>query len=289
MKKKTKTTIICASALSLFAIGAGVGITYAGYATSTTLPTATNVGVGGSYRILYLDVSVDLKQGETWALDNPAFWVYAFYKNGNTETNFGWYRGAKDETVAHNQYRFSVPQNYANNQEPNTFVFTRVVNTATSPEFGVNVWSQTDNQTSSNYGANNVCKITSWNGSDNGNATTAWYSHPSYSIYTISLDNQEADEGGNASIFYRNNNESGNANVKDYYTDAACSEENKMVANSNPKITPPTRDGYAFGGYYTQENGQGTLILNADGSLSSAASGVTFSGYSTLYAKWTAA
>ena len=33
-----------------------------------------------------------------------------------------------------------------------------------------------------------------------------------------------------------------------------------------PSITPPTRTGYTFGGYYTGTNGSGTQYYNADGS-----------------------
>ena len=54
-----------------------------------------------------------------------------------------------------------------------------------------------------------------------------------------------------------------------------------------PTITPPTRTGYIFGGYYDETNGSGTQYYNADGT------GVTGRTWNTaddgtLYAKWTA-
>ncbi len=50
-------------------------------------------------------------------------------------------------------------------------------------------------------------------------------------------------------------------------------------------ITPPTRTGYTFGGYYTAANGGGTKIYNADGTPAISASIFTID--TTLYAYWT--
>jgi len=51
-------------------------------------------------------------------------------------------------------------------------------------------------------------------------------------------------------------------------------------------ITPPTRTGYDFGGYYTAANGGGTKIYNANGTP--AISSSTFTANTTLYASWIA-
>ena len=51
-------------------------------------------------------------------------------------------------------------------------------------------------------------------------------------------------------------------------------------------ITPPTREGYTFGGYFTQSDGKGTPCYNADGSMESVDE-ATISG-KTLYAHWIA-
>ena len=52
-----------------------------------------------------------------------------------------------------------------------------------------------------------------------------------------------------------------------------------------PNISPPSRTGYTFDGYYTATNGGGTKIYNADGTPAISVSNYT-SGF-TLYAKWT--
>ncbi len=52
-----------------------------------------------------------------------------------------------------------------------------------------------------------------------------------------------------------------------------------------PEITPPTRAGYIFGGYFTGTNGSGTKYYNADGS---SARNYDKTSALTLYAQWTA-
>ena len=52
-----------------------------------------------------------------------------------------------------------------------------------------------------------------------------------------------------------------------------------------PAITVPTRTGYIFGGYYTEENGGGTQYYNADGT---SANNWIIAEATTLYAQWTA-
>ena len=52
-----------------------------------------------------------------------------------------------------------------------------------------------------------------------------------------------------------------------------------------PPATMPTRTGYTFGGYWTEENGGGTQYYNADGSSTRA---WDIDEARTLYAKWTA-
>ena len=57
------------------------------------------------------------------------------------------------------------------------------------------------------------------------------------------------------------------------------------TGNAMPSATAPTRIGYTFGGYFTDQNGGGTQYYNAD---MSSAKNWDFGGDSTLYAKWTA-
>ncbi len=76
---------------------------------------------------------------------------------------------------------------------------------------------------------------------------------------TLIFDNQSATTAGTTSVTVEN--------------------------NTLPNITPPTKDYYTFGGYYTSTNGGGTKIYNADGTPVNSTS--TFTSSTTLYAKWT--
>lgn len=51
-----------------------------------------------------------------------------------------------------------------------------------------------------------------------------------------------------------------------------------------PSATAPTRTGYTFGGYFTEQNGAGTQYYNAD---MTSANNWNLSANTTLYAKWT--
>ena len=52
-----------------------------------------------------------------------------------------------------------------------------------------------------------------------------------------------------------------------------------------PAITTPTRQGYAFAGYFSGEGGAGTKYYNEDGS---SAANADFDADTTLYAHWEA-
>ncbi len=58
------------------------------------------------------------------------------------------------------------------------------------------------------------------------------------------------------------------------------------TGDTMPNIVVPTRTGFYFDGYYTAVNGGGTKIYNEDGTPAIATS--TFTGDTTLYAKWSA-
>ena len=78
---------------------------------------------------------------------------------------------------------------------------------------------------------------------------------------TVTLNNQSATTAGTTSVT------------------ATCGA-------AMPSITPPTKNGYTFGGYYTGTNGSGTRYYYSSGS-SAKTSDLTVA--TTLYAKWTAA
>ena len=57
-----------------------------------------------------------------------------------------------------------------------------------------------------------------------------------------------------------------------------------MYGHDMPTINLPTRDGYAFGGYFTARNGEGDQYYNADGTSTRT---WNIANNATLYAKWT--
>ena len=90
--------------------------------------------------------------------------------------------------------------------------------------------------------------------------TMTLYAQWTANTYTVTFDNQSATTAGS---------ESATATY-----DAAM-----------PAITVPTRTGYTFGGYYTEENGGGTQYYNADGT---SVNNWNIAEATTLYAQWTA-
>ena len=68
-------------------------------------------------------------------------------------------------------------------------------------------------------------------------------------------------------------------------TTAGTEEVTATFGSAMPDITPPTRDGYTFGGYYGAPGGSGPHYYNADGS--SAATWNNENATYTLHAKWT--
>ena len=69
-------------------------------------------------------------------------------------------------------------------------------------------------------------------------------------------------------------------------TTAGTTSVTATYSQAMPAITPPTKTGYTFGGYYGAPNGGGPKYYNADGS--SAAAWNNENSEYTLYAKWTA-
>ena len=87
--------------------------------------------------------------------------------------------------------------------------------------------------------------------------------------YTITLNNQDATEGGTSS------------QTVDYRT-------------ALPDITVPTKTGNAFGGYYTETNGGGTMLIGTDGKwvknvigYTDASGNLIHADNFKLFAKWT--
>ncbi|MBQ7597977.1 MAG: InlB B-repeat-containing protein [Clostridia bacterium] len=90
---------------------------------------------------------------------------------------------------------------------------------------------------------------------------------------TLTLKNQNATTAGTAAVYYTYAN-------SHYFDDA--NKTNEITA-----ITVPTKNGYTFGGYFTEENGGGTKYIDADGTIiNSPNTAITAS--TELFASWTA-
>lgn len=100
-------------------------------------------------------------------------------------------------------------------------------------------------------------------------------------VYTVNLNNENADDGQGGTSTYYVKYDAGN------YSDSSCTS----AINA---ITPPKKDGYVFAGYYTQENSDfaagGTRYIKADGTIESTKTtfndGNTTERKTTLYAYW---
>jgi len=90
-------------------------------------------------------------------------------------------------------------------------------------------------------------------------------------VYTVTLDRQSGS-GGIGTIYVKY--------ATGWYS-------NSTATSSITSINKPTRSGYTFGGYYTDTDGNGTMIINSSGTIVSGKTS-TFTADPTLYAKWTA-
>ena len=95
--------------------------------------------------------------------------------------------------------------------------------------------------------------------------------------YKITLDNKGATTAGTTAFWYKYDTVSDGAY---YYTNSSCTAVMK-----NYTIVCPVKSGYTFGGYFTGENGTGTMYVNADGVCVNSVYKTI--GSKTLYAKWT--
>ena len=102
-------------------------------------------------------------------------------------------------------------------------------------------------------------------------------------IYTVTLDNQQATTAGTATVYYQYNTSKEINNVTCYYF---TNNTLTTCLTGGNTIVSPTKTGYNFGGYYTGENGSGTNYVNASGVFVNDL--YKTSGNKTLYAKWTA-
>lgn len=108
---------------------------------------------------------------------------------------------------------------------------------------------------------------------------TTYYSYMGAGTITL---NKQGGEGGTGYLYGgRSGYSPSKSNSDNWWTTSTGS---RAVS----KITPPTRRGYAFEGYYTGTNGTGTRMIDSQGNISSTSLKSTFSSNGTLYAHWRA-
>ncbi len=88
-------------------------------------------------------------------------------------------------------------------------------------------------------------------------------------VYSVTL-NKKGGSGGTSTIYEKYNT--------GWYSNASAT-------TSITKVTSPTKTGYVFGGYYTQDNGGGVQIIQANSNIISGKTN-TFRANGSLYAKW---
>ena len=167
-----------------------------------------------------------------------------------------------------------------------TIVYTGIQNTttgtiptATKTGYTFNGWYTASSGGSQVLNANGTFTGTAVSGYTtasawNVTANKTLYAQCTPTIFTITLNNQDAITAGTTEIYEKYNT--------GYYTDSAATTQMSTAANG---ITVPTRDGYTFDGYYTSANG-GTQYIDANGKLTSSASTTQFTAAGTLYAHW---
>lgn len=96
-------------------------------------------------------------------------------------------------------------------------------------------------------------------------------------VFKATLDNDGATTAGTAAFWYRYKTSSV------MYADA---DLKTPLGGLKYKITVPVKTNYVFGGYYTQKNGAGTQVVDAEGVIANYTAN-TFGADTTLYAQWT--
>ena len=125
MKMNRKTLGISIGVLCSCLLVAGIGVTYAGYATSekTVNPTV------GSKRVIYLSTA----SSANWRNDNPKFSAYV-WADGKVAH---FVNDAFMETVGTNLYRAAIPTGYTH------VLFVRHPTACKAPSF-TETWNQTE-------------------------------------------------------------------------------------------------------------------------------------------------
>ena len=205
-----------------------------------------------------------LKPNDNWKADGARFAAY-FFGNGNKWVSMTAVAGQTD------LYAVAIP---TDKSYPSVIFCRMNPGTAANNFDNGTKWDQTGDLTIPNNGKNQ-CSINSgqWDCGENVTWDKVWdnscwtdYSGPS-NTYTVTLDRQGATTGTES--------------VKATVGDAAPDVEIE-------------RTGYTFGGYYTEANGEGTQIIDAEGKWINGTNYVDADGNwistdcnITFYAQWT--
>ena len=100
--------------------------------------------------------------------------------------------------------------------------------------------------------------------------------------YHVTLNSGDATTTGTTDAYYRYRT---SVNGKYYFSDAGLTTA--LSGDEGTFITKPTKTGYTFAGYYTEQNGSGTQYVNADGEFINYIYN-DVANNTTLYANWTA-
>ena len=144
---------------------------------------------------------------------------------------------------------------------------TAVAGSGYSVNTSATVWSESSDYISLSNTSTNPTTITATGTSGNSATLTATFTP---NPYTITLNKHNGDDNVEISVTYDAN------------------------TNLTSGVTPPTKTGYTFGGYYTSEGGSGTQLIEDDGDWKTGNSYINGSGNwvnagnVTLHAKWTA-
>ncbi len=114
-------------------------------------------------------------------------------------------------------------------------------------------------------------------------------------VYTIELNNQNATTAGSTAVYEKYENgiykEDSCTNKMTTTTNAITKPERKYIvtynANGGNTETESATASYTFGGYYTETNGSGTQMINANGFITTNFTNTKYTANATIYAKWT--
>ena len=134
--------------------------------------------------------------------------------------------------------------------------------------------SNVNNGETNNSNTQNTTNNTSNNTNTQNNTSTSTITN-----YSITLNNNGAKVAGTKTIYEKVID---GKSTKNYYLDVTLNNEMNNIKNT---IDTPKKNNYIFNGYYTENNGLGSKVIDENGYL---VYNGTFSSSTTLFAYWVA-